>query len=794
MRERETISWGIDLGTTNSSIAVFEGNNVKIIKNNVGDEVTPSAIFKKKVGDSIIKRVGKQAKNRLKEDRVHVAMEFKRCMGLTDWYFDFPSIGEKATAVDLSAEILKELITSVRQKESEEVYSALITVPAAFLTPAYEATKKAGEKAGISYVEVLEEPVAAALAYGLKAANKENAARWLVYDLGGGTFDAALVKIEEGVFSVFDHEGDRHLGGKNLDEAIVNRYFLPELPDTIKGKVVAGKSLSWWKLKFIAEEVKCQLSAEDSYTIDEMIEGHSFIYTFTKEQLSRLEKELFSSTIDKCRELLKRNGFSSKDIEKVVLVGGPTLSPHLRKMIEEELNIPIDFSVDPLTAVARGAAIYASGRRIPEDILNKIRKKNNQTKEVTLYVNLHYPTITTEEEIMITGTLESKNKKIKISSKWAIEINRIDKAGNVIRTSGKIPITENGAFAINIPVEDGENLFRLIVTDSQGKEIKTNKNIFSITRSIIKSDDTGLPRGIGVADNYGDMIWFFTKGTPLPTEKTIFLKTTKELKKGKKGDIINIPVLEGNEDKADLNRIIEELRVKGDRVPTTIPEGSSVEVTIEVNESRVISVNALFEAYDIEMDAIIRPDMDIDHEKLCKELETVQDWVKNLDKVRNYSIKIKQVLYGVERKEILKQIEKLVLQAKDNPEYAQQAMDKILELRKELYQILDEANELLKWKAHKEWCDKNIQMAKKIVREVGDLPSVWQDQFDRLLNEYEEAIKKMDYRESEEIAYIKLPDLFRRSEKLSERVGGVVSEIARERISQKGIKGDVEVR
>ncbi len=372
---RSTIDFGIYLGRSNSSIAVFEGKDVKVIKNNVGDEVTPSAVFKKKIGDSVVERVGGKAKQRILEDSTHVALEFRQMMGTKDWYFEFPSTGRKASAVDLSAEVLRELVASVKLRTGEDIHAALITVPATFLNPMYEDTREAGEKAGIRYVELLEEPIAAALAYGLRA-DQTSTATWLAYDLGGGTFDAALVKVEEGIFSVFDHEGIFNLGGKHLDAAIVERYFLPELPSKVKGKAILGKSSSWWSLKFMAEEAKCQLSTEDSYTIGGTVDGHNFVYTLTRDQLDSLEAQIFSPTIEKCRELLSRNKYSSKHIEKVILIGASTLSPHLRKMIEDGLGIPVDFSIDPLTAVVRGAAIYAAKRRIPDEVLEKIHEKS----------------------------------------------------------------------------------------------------------------------------------------------------------------------------------------------------------------------------------------------------------------------------------------------------------------------------------------------------------------------------------------------------------------------------------
>jgi len=374
---RSTIDFGIYLGRSNSSIAVFERRDVKVLTNNEGDEITPVAVYEKKAGNRIINRVGKSAQLMINIDPQHVALEFKQMMGTKDWYFEFPSTGRKASAVDLSAEVLRELVASVKLKTGEDIHAALISVPAAFLNPMYEDTKEAGEKAGIRYVELLEEPVAAALAYGLRA-DQTSTETWLAYDLGGGTFDAALVKVEEGIFLVFDHEGIRNLGGKHLDAAIVEKYFLPELPSKVKEKAIPGKSSSWWSLKFMAEEAKCQLSTEDSYTIDGTVDGHNFVYTLTRDQLDSLEAQIFSPTIEKCRELLSRNKFSSKHIEKVILIGGTTLSPHLRKMIEEGLGIAVDFSIDPLTAVVRGAAIYAAGKRIPDEVSDKIIQKLTQ--------------------------------------------------------------------------------------------------------------------------------------------------------------------------------------------------------------------------------------------------------------------------------------------------------------------------------------------------------------------------------------------------------------------------------
>ncbi len=772
MKVRETIDWGIDLGTTNSLIAVFEGKDVKVIKNNDGDEITPSVVYEKKVADSIVRYVGKVAKQKLINESEHMALEFKQKMGLKDWYFEFPSTGRKATAVDLSAEVLGELIKSVKQKENEDVYSALITVSAAFYNPMFSDTKKAGEIAGLKYVETLAEPIAAALAFGLKA-DTTHKVIWLAYDLGGGTFDAALVKMEEGVFNVFGHVGLPYLGGKNLDAAIVDEYLTPSLPKQIRERVVPWKSSSWYTLKSVAETAKCQLSTRNDFTINCEIDGHAVVYKLTRDELNKLEDQILSPTIVKCKELLLNNKFESKHIEKVILIGGPTLSPHLRKLIEDGLQIPIDFSVDPLTAVARGAALCAKEKRIPDDILKEIRTKIHGEKDIHLNVILNYPPTTTEDEIMITGKIVSKKKEINISSDWSIEIMRVDKGGNTFWTSNRISITEHGGFARTVPLVEGENLFRFVVTGADSKAVENDKEYFSVAKSPIESGKSLLPRSIGIADEHGDVIWFFKKGDPLPAERTDILKTTKYLSKGAKGEVLKFPAVEGNENKAYLNQLIGTLTIEAERVNSNIPEGSNVELTIKIDKSQTIEVSAWFEDYDIEANATMALDLDFDPKKLNTEINEIKDALSKLKQIKDLDPEVKKIIEEVEKNRVVEGIETLSSQAsKEMPEPAQKAQEKILELRKQIDPVIESGNKLLKWKAHKEWCDRNITIANNIVREVGDLPSDWLNQFKQLLAQYETAVMNKDFKRTEEVAYSNLPNLFRTSEKLRDRVGG----------------------
>jgi len=205
---RTTIDFGIDLGTTNSAIAVLRGTVTDIIKNNLDNDITPSAVFIDKRGQI---QVGQRAKNRQEDQNSgdDVYLEFKRRMG-TDHKYEFKTAGRTMKPEELSAEVLKSLRGDVQQRLGEDVQACAITVPAAFEMRQCDATKRAGELAGFLQCPLLMEPTAAALAYGFQLdVTKEY---WLVYDFGGGTFDACLMKAEDGSINIVNHGGDNYLG------------------------------------------------------------------------------------------------------------------------------------------------------------------------------------------------------------------------------------------------------------------------------------------------------------------------------------------------------------------------------------------------------------------------------------------------------------------------------------------------------------------------------------------------------------------------------------------------------
>ena len=265
---RTTIDYGIDLGTTNSSVAVFDGTVAQVIRNNNNSECTPSAVWIDKNGRLF---VGATAYDRLEQDPQNSFHEFKLQMG-TDTTCKFLQSGKSMRPEELSAEILKSLKADVYRVKSEDMRAAVITVPAAFELPQTQATNKAAQLAGLSQIVLLQEPVAAAMAYGFQS--KSDKVFWLVYDFGGGTFDAAVVSIRDGVIQVVNHGGDNHLGGKLIDWEIVDQLLVPALLKERKLSDFRRGNPKWLKafakLKGKAEEAKIQISNNESapVTID----------------------------------------------------------------------------------------------------------------------------------------------------------------------------------------------------------------------------------------------------------------------------------------------------------------------------------------------------------------------------------------------------------------------------------------------------------------------------------------------------------------------------------------------
>ena len=766
----EKIFAGVDLGTTNSAVTVFRMSAALVVKNNLQEEYTPSSVYETTVQGRAVKYVGRKAKDMLLGDPANVALEFKLKMGMPDWRFRFPSTGREATAAELSAEILSDLANSVKQRLGDEVVGMVITVPAAFLNPMYEDTKEAGKLAGIPQVELLVEPVAAALAFASECKEVPEKGCWIVFDLGGGTFDAALVRVEEGVFTVFDHAGDQRLGMKDIDAVIVERYFLPKLPDSLRGNVVPWESDVWWKLKFAAEKAKVELStsAESFVKVDFPKELYDFECVLTEEELVTVQEPIITKSIEICQRLLAEKSMTPDQVDRLILVGGPTSSPYIRKRVAKEIGVRVDHTLDALTAVAKGVAIYAKSRQW------KLDKSRTAAAEVS--TNLHYPGMTYETEPLVTGTLHDR-KETAVWTGWHVELQHLDAAASVDWTSKKVPVNEKGTFAVrarctppdkNKNEELRENRFRIAVTDPNGREVSTEYSDGFTIQGIRDYRMPTLARGIGVVKSNDTVCWFFDAGQPLPCEKTVVLKTTRALKKGEqKAEVLNVSVVEEGIDKskAKYNWWIGTLRVRAEKVFIDIPEGADVEVTIEVDESRSVSVSAYFPDYDVEPDVQVQscPLHPFEPKEFRTELEDVKKTVALLETLRAGDEGIRRTLEAVRASGLIEEAEKLIPQISDaNPDAGLKAKENLMRLEKLLETIAPKANELHKRQQMKAEFVKNVEACKAVLNVLEDGGHTSPEdrmQFNHLVKQFEEACEKRDLDTAKQLAMADIPGL-----------------------------------
>lgn len=608
----QNIQIGIDLGTTNSEVAVNNKGNIEIVKNIFNDEYTPSVFG---IGKSKNKVVGKVAYERLYKDPspdefLNNKGEIKRLMGTSETVH-FPRTNEDMTAEQISAEILVSLKGDVSRKYKDiSQVAAVITVPAYFSVLQAEATKRSGNLAGFKHVVLLQEPIAAAMAYGFQNSQNEN---WLVYDLGGGTFDVALISSKDGALSVLGHNGDNFLGGKNFDLEIVDKIIVPEIlkkykvKDFSRGNKKFGTEFA--KLKGQAEKAKIYLSQQEETTIevenikDDNGEEIYLNIPFTRKQFESLIKHFIDKTIALSKETIKEAGINHSSIAKIILVGGPTVIPYIQKRLQSDLKIEVDTSSDPLTVVARGACIYGISQKIPKELL----EQKEQTDKSVMVLNLNYDGLTSEMEQMVVGTVENLKDS---EAEYYIQIQ--GEGGFFNGTKQKV---RNGKFKEIVTLERNKtNLFWVYLFDEKGNPVPTDPDSFSITHGLsISGAPIAHSIGVGVARrNYSggkttslieQFDIYFERSSILPLKGMHSYRTIRKLVKGDKENALPIKVREGEATNPEQNRFLCDLKLTGENLPYDLPEGTEVEVTISMDESRLVTVEAFIPSIDLTFNA-----------------------------------------------------------------------------------------------------------------------------------------------------------------------------------------------
>jgi molecular chaperone DnaK len=736
---RYTIDYGIDLGTTNSEIAVLKGTEIEVFKNNEGMEFTPSAVWIDRKNNLY---VGRRAKERIEDDPENAYCEFKLQMGTPNEYL-FARSGRRMKPEELSAEILKELKGYVQKRTGEVLQAAVITVPAAFEAPQCKATLKAAQDAGFVASPLVLEPVAAAQAYGFDSASDK--VFWLVFDFGGGTFDAALIQLREGIIQVINHGGDNHLGGKLIDWAIVEQLLIPavtrdyNLPDFRRGNPRWRAAIA--KLKWHAEQAKIRASADPSADIlidflcqDDGGEPIRFEYELKREDVQRLATPFFLRAINIAKTVLTEKRLSSGHIEKVVLVGGPTQMPCLRETLldpREGLGIPLEYRVDPLTVVARGAAVFARTQRLP-DRLSMTPPAPGQYS-----VKLEYSPAGPDPEPPVSGTVTAPQGN-PISG---VTIEFVNPTARPPWRSGKLPLSPTGTFMTMVLAEKGKlNSFSIELCDAQGTRQACTPDNFAYT-CINVGNNQIIIHSLGVAKANNQTECLLEKGQAIPAKKRVSLKTALPARMGQPGAIFRVPIVEGERSRADRNRYVGSIELLGHQLKRDLPAGVDVEITMEVTEPGKIQTKAFIPFLDEEVDTLLElKKLQPDPETLRQEVEYER---KRLAEVRSQAArtsepKASRVLDQIDREDMEREIDTGLAAARVDPDAADKAQNRLLDLKV----AVDEIQELLEWPNLLAETEKQLQQLRQLVQTRGN-PSQKQN-FDSLETEVRKAMAQRD--------------------------------------------------
>ncbi len=579
---------GIDLGTTNSAVAIFDGRELSVVRNSQGSTLTPSVVRIDGRGNVT---VGARARRFLDNDAANTRAEFKRLMG-TQHELDFPAAKLKRRPEELSAEVLKSLRRDVEEQLGFAPARAVISVPALFELPQTSATSEAARLAGFERIELIQEPVASAIAAGWTQEGSDGA--WLVYDLGGGTFDVSLLETQEGMLRVVGHDGDNFLGGRDFDGKLLD-LLLEKLAE--RGVNLSREdpdhALVLRRLRVAVEDAKIELTRarEVDVTIPALSLGNE---TFDVEEvLTRSEYEerilpLVDRSLHICARLLAAHGLAQGGLGRVVLVGGPTVTPALRERVRSVLGVEFNAGLDPMTLVAQGAALFAGtvgldGRQSAES--------SGKAKGPAVW--LQFPAMTSDLSPFVVG------KMLELpSTVMGVVIERAD--GQF--ASEPTPLDGEGTFATMVSLVPRQNSkFFVRGVLKNGSKVNLHPETFSITHGVTLGEPP-LSRSVGVALADDRVQVYFERGSPLPIRRSFVLRTVDTVGPGSEGYALRVPIIQGEFALAHLCRLVGALEIPSSALKARLPAGTDVELTLELDRggqlratARIAGVEGLFD-------------------------------------------------------------------------------------------------------------------------------------------------------------------------------------------------------
>lgn len=708
----KTINIGIDLGTTNSSIGYFEQGEVKIFKDPTSWKDTISSVvsFRK---DRIM--VGQKAKEFIEKSPDNTIGLFKRKMG-TNESFKIKSLSKSVTPIELSAHVLKELKSFV-QDSNIDMSSTVITIPASFDTIQSNATKQTGELAGFKEVVLLQEPIAASLAYANTTKEELEDTKWLVYDFGGGTFDVALLSISDGEMKVLDHEGDNFLGGSDFDRLIVEKIIVPYLEKSYDFKDLLNELQNsngklnqlYYKLLYLAEQLKIELSNKPSADIefeinDSLGKELDVFFTITRDSFEQIITSEIQITVDMINKVLTANSFRTSDIDFILMIGGSTYIPYIRKYIENSLKVKVNTNIDPTTAVAIGATYYA-GNKKRKNILGKEESLSSEFK-----IKMAYEKSTQDDSeyfaCKVEGNIDGYQYRIKR------EDGGFDSGLKELsnRISEDLPL-----------IKDNYNFFSLSIYNQYG-DIVQNENI-EISQG--KYTITGQPLPEDICFEVDDsqmktkLELIFKKNDTLPLKRMITKDINKTVKMNSNDELI-INVLEGNSNSIpEANKSIGCMKIGGKDIERDILKGSDIEITLEISESRDISISAYISMTDQEFQETFNPlNREVDVINLSEDIEDLSEKLYEsltFAKEDNDYVKLDD-LYELQSEVDKLQEEVSKIDENDSTDKRYQLEDKKRTIARDYYTSIK--NEKLN-KLKKEYLDLKVEV-EKLVAQYGD--------------------------------------------------------------------------
>ena len=526
---------GIDLGTSNSAIAGIDGPNIRIFKTAEGDDVLPSAVYIGKRGGQF---VGERAYNYSKISPQDVAQGFKRLMG-TSSPVAFASASVEKSPEECSAEIVKTLLgQAYTEAGAFEPEGSVVTVPAAFNQMQNEATLRSAQAAGLERVGLLQEPIAAAMAS--MANSKSKSGQFLIYDMGGGTFDAAIVQSVGGEVNVVAHAGVNMLGGRDFDRKLVNEFVHPWLLENFSLPTNFHTTEPYKNLlriaRFYAERAKIDLSAvktafifadeEELRIKDEDGADIHLDIAVTRQDLERLIEEEIARSIDECRKVLEDNSYTHDDIDRIVLIGGPSKMPCVRERVPTELGIPADLQTDAMTAAAIGAAVFAESR-----VWEGGATKGKSTRAAVrargrIKVEYVYRERVSDDKTRIRARLTDGSN----ADGYRVRIDAEDGW-----TSGAAALEDGLRIEVPLP-SNGENRFRITTLDPTGAAVADASSDIAIFRTFASAAGVPAAQNISVKVMEGgsgsELDILIEKGTQLPASGSKTFRSAKNLRGG----------------------------------------------------------------------------------------------------------------------------------------------------------------------------------------------------------------------------------------------------------------------